>query len=194
MATADIGARARVRPSRLLLVAAAGAALGSVWDLFHVSTRTTVYSIGEGRMPLWVPLEFALVYVVGVMGIARLGSPQPDAHSPTRLAAETAWVTIVYAITALGHRHELLVFALAALALLARAPTLRRVVPQNLVPAVALVVAGPVVETILVSAGVFRYTHASLWRVALWLPLLYANAVPFAVRLTEAALHEPARR
>ena len=119
-------------------------------------------------------------------GIALAGAPSPDADSRKRLAAETLWITIVYAITAFGHRHELLVVVLVSLALLVRVPTLRLVVRANPIPSVALVVAGPVVETILVSAGVFRYTHASMGKVALWLPLLYANAIPFAVRLTEA--------
>ena len=176
----------------MILVAAAGAVLGSAWDLLHVRTHTTIYSIGAGKMPFWVPLEFALVYVVGVTGIARFGSPKPDAESRNRCVAEAVWVTIVYAITAAGHRYEFVVFVLAAAALLVRRRMLRKLVPANLLPALALVVLGPLVETILVSAGVFSYTHASLGKVAIWLPLLYANAVPFAIRLTETALGEPA--
>jgi hypothetical protein len=181
----------RVRPVSLLLVAVIGAALGAAWDLLHVRTHTTVYSIGMGRMPFWVPIEFAFVYVVGVIGIERFGEPRRDTSAYRRLAGETAWVTGVYSITAFGHRYELLVVVLAAVALLARWHTFGDILPRNWLPGAALVVLGPGVEAVLIAAGVFRYTHASLGNIPLWLPLLYANAVPFAVRLTEAAQDEP---
>jgi hypothetical protein len=182
-----------LRPGPLAAVALAGAGLGSAWDLLHVRTHTTIYSIGSGRMPLWVPLEFAAVYVAGVIGIALLGAPSPDARSRARLSGETAWVTAVYAITAFGHRYEWLVAALCVLALIARGRTLRDVARANALPAVALVVSGPAVEAILIHSHVFAYTHASLGNIPLWLPLLYANAVPFAVRLTETAMTLAAR-
>jgi hypothetical protein len=61
-------------------------------------------------------------------------------------------------------------------------------VRANPIPAAAIVAGGPVVEAILIGAGVFRYTFASLGNIPEWLPLLYANAVPFAIRLAEAAI------
>jgi len=190
--TSEFRVRPRVRSPAIIGVALAGAVLGSAWDQLHVRTHTIIYSIGTGRMPLWVPLEFAIVYVAGVIGIARLGAPAPDARRFARLGRETAWVTVVYAITAFGHRHELIVFALCALALVVRRRTFATILRGNAIPAAALVIAGPVVETSLIHAGLFHYTHASLGNVALWLPLLYANAVPFGVRLTEAAVEGPA--
>lgn len=177
----------------LAIAAVIGAVFGSAWDLLHVRTHTTIYSIGTGRMPLWVPLEFALVYAAGVAGVILTGSPVSDARSRHRLLGETAWVTIVYAITAFGHHYEVVVAAVAALALLSRRRTLQKVLRANPIPAAALVVCGSVVETVLIAAGVFHYTHASLGNVPLWLPLLYANAVPFAVRLTEAAMNTSER-
>ena len=178
----------RIRPVALVRVAVAGALLGTAWDLLHVRTHTSVYSVGIGRMPWWVPLEFAIVYVAGVIGIARLGAPAKRPQATNRLAAETVWVSCVYAVTAFGHRHELLVVAAAAIALLARRRTFSAILRPNIVPAVALVVLGSTTEAILIAAGVFRYTYASLGNIPLWLPLLYANAIPFAVALTEASL------
>jgi len=182
--------RPTIRPSSLAAVAVAGAVLGTAWDLLHVRTHSTVYSIGLGRMPWWVPLEFAAVYVAGVIGIARLGAPVKSAHSTSRVAAETAWVTLVYSITAFAHRYELIVAAVALVALFARRRTFSAILRPNMVPAVALVVLGSATEAILIASGVFRYTHASLGNIPLWLPLLYANAIPFAVALTEAAIEE----
>ena len=192
MTRSQVRARPTIRPFTLLAVAVAGAVLGTAWDLLHVRTHTTVYSIGLGRMPWWVPLEFAAVYVAGVVGIARLGAPVKSAHSTNRLIAEVGWLTIVYAITAFGHRYELVVVALALVALLARRRTFSAILRPNIVPAVALVVLGSATEAVLIASGVFGYTHASLGNIPLWLPLLYANAIPFAVALTEAAIEEPA--
>ena len=172
----------------LAVVAVAGAAVGTAWDFFHVHTHTSVYASGLGHMPFWVPLEFATVYVVGVAGITLLGSPRPSAASPASLVRETLWVTAVYATTAMAHRYESLVVAACLVALIVRARTLRDVVRATPIPAVALIVSGPVVESVLIAAHVFRYTHASLGNIPVWLPLLYANAVPFAVRLAETAL------
>jgi len=191
MAMRSVSTRAGLSPMRLLAAAGIGAVLGSAWDLLHVRTHTTIYAIGAGRIPLWVPVEFALVYLAGVAGITALGSPHAGEGSSVRVGAEALWVTVAYTITAVGHAHELVVALSLAAMLVIRLPALKPVVRSNAVPAVALVVGGPVVETILVSAGVFRYTHASLGEVAVWLPLLYANAVPFAVRLTEWLAVEP---
>lgn len=190
MTASDLHVRPRFRPAALAGVALAGAVLGTAWDLLHVRTHTTVYSIGIGRMPLWVPLEFALVYVAGVVGIARFGTPWRDDKSLSRFAGETAWLTAIYAVTAFAHRYELLVLALCAIGLLARRRTLQTLLPLNQIPALALVIIGPAVEAILIASGIFGYTHASMGNIPLWLPLLYGNAVPFAIRLTEFALEE----
>jgi Protein of unknown function (DUF2878) len=177
-----------IRPAAVAGVAVLGAGIGTAWDLLHVRTGTSSYAIGPDRVPLWVPLEFALVYVAGVVAIAALGSARADVRSPARLVREAVWVTGVYAMTALLHQHEWVVVMLAAAALVARRRALADVVRANPVPAVALVVAGPVVESILISANVFSYARASLGNFPIWLPLLYANAIPFAVRLAETAL------
>src|SRR5918996_329390 len=137
-----------VGPAALVGVAFLGAALGSAWDLLHVRTGTTVYAFGPDRMPLWVPLEFALVYLVGVLGIAMIGSPRPDAHSRSRLGTEAVWVTVVYATTAVLHRYEWLVVALAAAAIVVRRRTFADVVRANPAPALALVTGGSIVEAV----------------------------------------------
>ena len=187
MASARLRERTFPQARALAGVAVTGAVLGTIWDAFHVRTHTTIYASGIGRVPFWVPIEFAAVYVAGVVGIAMLGAPNPDVRSSRRLAAEALFVTIVYAMTAIAHRFEWLVVAGCVAALALRGKTLREVLRANPVPAAALVVAGPVVEAVLIAAHVFRYTHASLGNIPVWLPLLYACAVPFAVRLTETA-------
>jgi hypothetical protein len=191
MASLELRIYRRIRPASLVRVAAAGAVLGTAWDSLHVLTHATIYSIGLGRMPLWVPLEFAIVYVVGVISIERFGAPARDASTHRKLAVEIAWVTGVYAVTAFAHRYEWLVLALTASCLLLRWRTLAWMHPRNRLPAAALVVLGPAVEAAVIAAGIFRYTHASLGSIPLWLPLLYANAVPFAIRLTESAQDRP---
>ena len=158
--------------------------------MLHVRTHTTVYSIGIGRMPLWVPLEFALAYVAGVLGIARFGMVWRDDKSLGRLGGEVAWLTAVYAATAFLHRFEIAVLAVCGVALLARRRTLQTLLPINQIPALALVIIGPAVEAILIASGAFRYSYASMGNIPVWLPLLYGNAVPFAIRLTEVALDE----
>jgi hypothetical protein len=177
-----------IGPVPLAFVALAGAALGTTWDLLHVVTGTTAYSIGPDRLPLWVPLEFALVYLVGVLGISVLGSPRADERSPARVAGEAGWVTIVYATTAVLHRFEWLVVFLALGGLVLRRRAYVEIVRRNLLPALALVIGGCAVESILIARGVFDYANASLGNIPLWLPLLYATAIPFAVRMTETAV------
>lgn len=165
-----------------------GAVLGTALDVLHVWTGTTEYAIGPDRLPLWVPLEFGTVYLFGALGIALLGSPRPDPRSRSRALAEAGWLTIVYAMTAILHRYEWLVVALAVAAILVRGKSFAEVVRANPVPSVALVIGGTLVETALISLDVFDYSVASLGHVPVWLPLLYANAIPFGVRLTETAL------
>jgi hypothetical protein len=87
-------------------------------------------------------------------------------------------------------RTVLVVLALALIALLARRRTLQTLLPLNQIPALALVIAGPAVEAILISSGVFDYTYATMGPIPLWLPALYANAIPFAIRLTEMTLEQ----
>lgn len=177
-----------IGPLPIACVALLGAALGTAWDLLHVTTGTTMYSIGAERLPLWVPLEFAFVYAVGVVGIVALGSPRADARSSRRVSVEAVWVSIVYAMTAVLQRHEWLVVVLALAGLLVRHRSLADVVRASPLPAMALIAGGPAVESILIATGLFGYASASLGNIPWWLPLLYANAVPFAVRLAESAL------
>jgi hypothetical protein len=173
-----------IGPAPLLGVVLLGAALGSAWDAMHVWTGTTAYAFGPDRLPFWVPLEFAFVYLVGSLGIVLIGSPRPDARSPARLVVEAGWLTAVYATTAVLHRYEWLVVAIAAAAILARRRGVSDIVRANPAPAIALVTGGSIVEIVLIALGVFDYSVASLGNIPVWLPLLYANAVPFAVRLT----------
>ncbi len=177
-----------VGPAALLCVALAGAALGTALDLLHVKTGATTYAIGAERLPLWVPLEFGLVYLVGVLGISAFGSPRPDHRSAGRLAGEAAWLTIVYAMTAVLHRYEWLVVVLALAGIVVRRHAFAEIIGRNRLPAIALVVGGAAVESVLIALDIFAYANASLGSIPVWLPLLYANAVPFGVRMTETAL------
>lgn len=172
----------------LIGVAVIGAIIGTAWDLLHVRLGATEYSIGPERQPFWVPLEFGLVYTTGVVAISKIGRAAPARDSLPGLAREAMWVSVIYATTAIAHTLEWVVVGLLAAALIARRRSLAGVARANHIAAAGLVVLGPAVEAVLIAAGLFRYTNASLGNVPVWLPLLYASAIPFAVRLTESAL------
>lgn len=188
MSAAVGGSSKKIGIVPLIGVALIGGVIGTAWDLLHVCFGATVYSIGAHREPLWVPVQFALVYVVGVVAISKLGRPVASHDAVSGLARETIWVTVIYTTTAIGHELEWLVAALLVLAIVARRRSIARVVRANRIPAAGLVVLGPSVESILIASGVFRYSNATLGNVPVWLPLLYANAIPFAVRLSESTL------
>jgi hypothetical protein len=72
---------------------------------------------------------------------------------------------------------------------LIRAPALQRTGGASPIPAIGLVVGGPVVERSLVAAHLFAYAGKDMiFGIPVWLPLLYMHAVPLAVRATEGAL------
>ena len=136
----------------------------------------------------WVPLQFGLVYAAGIPLFVLAGDPAPSRETKRLLAGEFVWATACYALTAFLDSFPWIVFALLAGAALARTRTLRTAAAANMVPALALVALGPLVESMLIAAGVFEYSTSQLGPIPAWLPLLYVNIVPFVVRAAEAAV------
>lgn len=179
----------RLRPRAIPALFVLGATLGTAWDLLHTSSGTLTYSHPTfGDEAWWVPLEFGLAYALGAPLIAMLGDPAPRRDAVRVALGETAWLTALYSATAFLHEQPWALVAALTLALAARASTFGVLVAANPIPAVAIVVLGPLTESALVAAGLFRYAEPQLGNIPIWLPLLWANAIPFAVRLTEAAL------
>lgn len=182
------GIRPRLRPAAFFVAGLFGAAIGTAWDRLHAWTGAIDYADGTPGQPWWVPPAFGLAFAAGVVAIVRLGDPAPVRRTPAALLAETLWVSGIYGITAVLHQREGLAALAVAVLLLARGRSMRRAVAANPVPALLLVTVGPLVEAVLIAGDLFRYSPATLGEIPLWLPLLYAGAVPFAVRLGETAL------
>jgi hypothetical protein len=180
--------RPQLRPGWLFAVALGGAVLGTAWDRMHVAAGTLFYTPpGRFHQPWWVPLEFGMLFLSGALGILRFGDPLPDERSPRRAAAELAVFSAVYGMTALLWRRPGVLIAVLIALLVIRLPALQKTGGANMVPAAMLVIGGPVMEASLSAAGLFAYASPDIAGVPLWLPLLYMNAVPFAVRTIEAA-------
>lgn len=181
------------------LAAIAGAVLGTGWDRMHVVAGTLSYAGTAHAQPWWVPVEFALAFVVGLAGIARWGDPLPDAASPRRALGELVVFSAIYGLTALLWERSALLAVILVVLLAVRLPALQRAGAANPGPAIALVAGGPLAEGLVSASGLFSYTETDFAGVPIWLPLVYMHAVPFFVRGMEALLWvtrrpaEPAR-
>jgi hypothetical protein len=166
-----------------------GAAFGTALDWLHVTAGAERYAHPSfGGLAWWVPPEFGLLYALGVGAVTLVGDPAPRRGSVLAASGEALWLSALYAITAFFHDSPWAVAAVLGAALAARAPTLRVLVAANPIPAAGIVALGPLGEASLIAAGVFSYAEPQLGSIPVWLPLLWASAVPFAIRLTEAAL------
>jgi hypothetical protein len=166
-----------------------GAIVGAGWDQLHVQAGTLKYTDTTlAGQAWWVPIQFGLVYAVGIPLLVIAGDPAPTRETPRLLGLEFVWATACYAATAFFDATPWLVFGILALAAIARVGTLKVLVSANLVPVLALIVLGPIAEAMLSASGVFEYSTTQLGPLPAWLPLLYLNVVPFAVRGAEAAL------
>jgi uncharacterized membrane protein len=172
---------------------ALGAAASLIGDHSHVVTGTTEYLTDAvpfiWSSPVWFPL------VVGVATVAlaelrlRMRSPRTSVTVRHGLAGVAAVIGI-YVITALEHRAPVvpitvLICALAVITwcVLGDGP--------GAVCGVLAAIGGPIVEAVLVGAGVFRYADDSdsLFGVGPWLPALY-----FAFGVVVATLAEIAAK
>jgi hypothetical protein len=175
-----------LQAAALPVVFACGAVLGTAWDRLHVAAGTLGYPGARLGQPWWVPVEFGLAFTVVIVAVVRLGDPAPGPQTPRHAAAELAWFTAVYVVTAAAWRVPV-VCGLALIGLLVlRLPGWVSVVRANAWPATGLMLGGPLIEAWLVAAGLFRYARTST--IPVWLPLLYAHGVPLALRGAELAV------
>ncbi len=166
-----------------------GAVLGTFWDQLHVRAGTLFYrSPTIAGQPWWVPLEFGIAFVLGGVLFTMLGDPAPRKQSPRIAGIEAFWLTAIYAMTAFFDRWPWVLAGLLVLALAARAGPLAMVALASPIPVVAVLIAGPLTEAMLISAGLFEYRHIHTDPIPFWLPLLWANGIMFMARLCEAML------
>jgi hypothetical protein len=164
-----------VRPAVGLL--AAGAVLGTLLDGVHVATATTRYThpVALG-LAWWVPLMFAgATLAIGTSHrlvdhlLARDVRP-----SSTSVAAGLVLVLALWATSGIVKPAGAALWILAPASVAMWVALDRTVVGLGL--AIATAVSGVVVESTLVSLGVFSYVAPDAGRVASWLPWLYVAA------------------
>ncbi|MHB8510755.1 MAG: DUF2878 family protein [Actinomycetota bacterium] len=179
----------RLRPIGFLAAFGLGAILGTFWDQLHVRSGTLIYAHASSfGQPWWVPLEFGIASVLIVWLFVTLGDPIPKTASIRVAAIEGVWFTGIYAITAFFDRKPWVVVGLVALALGVRSKDVAGAISRNAIPAVTVLVIGPVVEAMLIESGLYAYRTHQLGPVPVWLILLYANGLLFMLRSTEALL------
>lgn len=167
----------------------AGAILGAGWDQFHVQAGTLRYTDTTlAGQAWWVPLEFGLVYAAGIPLFVAIGDPAPGRDTARLLGLELVWATTCYAATAFFDASPWLVVAILAAAALARTGALAVALRANPLPALALLVLGPLTEAMVSASGLFAYEQRQLGNLPAWLPLLYLNLIPFVSRAAEATL------
>jgi hypothetical protein len=170
-----------------------GAAASLIGDHSHVATGTTEYLTDAvpfiWSSPIWFPLLVAVATVSLAELRLRLRAPRTPVTARQDLAGIAAVIGI-YIITALEHAAPavpvaVLIYALAAITrcVLSDGP--------GAVCGLLAAIGGPIVEAVLVEAGVFRYADDSdaLFGVAPWLPALY-----FAFGVVVAVLAEIAAK
>jgi hypothetical protein len=170
-----------------------GAAASLIGDHSHVATGTTEYLTDAvpfiWSSPIWFPLLVAVATVSLAELRLRLRAPRTPVTARQGLAGIAAVIGI-YIITALEHAAPavpvaVLIYALAAITwcVLGDGP--------GAVCGLLAAIGGPIVEAVLVEAGVFRYADDSdaSFGVAPWLPALY-----FAFGVVVAVLAEIAAK
>jgi hypothetical protein len=169
---------------RIAVLFLASATLGTCLDQIHVRAEATAYTaptlFGQAW---WVPLLFGVAGILLGVVPARLTretlAPRLDRVGAAALAAEGVWFTAAYLVTGLLHTVSwgllfLLVCAYAGRVVGSRAPLREGVVVTAIGAAAA--VGGVLVETTLVSLGLFRHSGTELGLVPAWLPGLYLHA------------------
>jgi hypothetical protein len=170
-----------------------GAAASLIGDHSHVATGTTEYLTDAvpfvWSSPIWFPLIVAVATVTLAELRLRLRAPRTSVTVRQGLGGVAAVIGI-YVITALEHAAPavpvtVFICALAVITwcVLGDGP--------GAICGVLAAIGGPIVEAVLVAAGVFRYADDSdaLLGVAPWLPALY-----FAFGVVVALLAEIAAK
>ena len=164
-------------PSRLLALAAFGGVVITFFDGFHTHSGTTRYATTVlCEAAWWAPLPFALGMGVGgpayVLGYRALGGRRPPAAWPALGAAFAAYGALYAFSGYYAGSNAAKLAALAAAAVLLHAWLDRTLAGASMALVTAIV--GPLVEVVLVHAGVFTHLKADVLGVPVWLPALYA--------------------
>lgn len=182
--------KARLRPPGYVAAFLIGALVGTAWDQLQVRAAGLAYAhaIPLVRQPWWIPVEFGLIAVVAVAAVVLLGDPAPRDESSRVAGIEWIWTTGLYAVAAFFYSYPWIVFGVLALALVARGGDALVAAEAHRIPAVIILLIGPVTQIFLAKAGLLVYRHDVLAGIPVWLPLLWANTFLFLVRLAEALL------
>jgi hypothetical protein len=155
-----------------------GATLGTMLDALHVYAGVERYPMATFfGVAWWVPLLFGAA--AATIGYSHplvdllLGHRRPKRSLVSSLG-ELTWLILVYllagSILVSAAKVGILVVIFLNFWLLAGRSW------QNLLLAIVTAVTGTLIEMILVTAGIFSYTHPDIFGIPYWLPCIYACA------------------
>jgi hypothetical protein len=186
----------KLRMSEVVFLFVLGGAAALVGDHSHVATGTTVYYEPAFAVPfVWSsPIWFPIMVGAAAVSLAELRlhlGPTRTTVTARQGLAGVAAVIGTYVVTALVHSAPIvpgttLVIALAAITWCALGDR------PSVVCGVLAAVGGPVVEIVLVKAGVFAYAEdaSGLFGVGPFLPALYFSFGVVVALLAEIAFRE----
>jgi hypothetical protein len=166
----------RLAPQATLFLV--GAVVGTALDRIHVAAGVLWYARPMlAGQAIWVPLVFGLGGLAMVNGQRLFSRGGPPAAASSLVAPSIALLA-AYVATAVASDSPGLLAAGLTLAWIVRVA--RRPPLDGVAAALALAVAGPLVEAALSATGGFFYRRADLLGVPLWLPALYLHVSPLA--------------
>jgi hypothetical protein len=160
--------------TKSLTLAAAGAVLGTLAETVH--HRAGVWTLPDGgALPAWIALAYFAGLLAAFEGLRRFERRQARAlvPAPRAVALEALLFVALFLAPPLLHPHERLLTALAIAYLAARLVWFRA--PGDVAVALAVAAADAALERALIGGGLFRYAHASLGPLPLWLVPLWAG-------------------
>jgi len=166
---------------------------GVLLDQIHVRAHALRYAHPDlAGQPWWVAPQFGLA-VIAILWAAAAAGRSREVTDRVPLWVDAGAFIAMYASTGVLHRHPLTTtVALAAVwvMLLVGHKDRARIVAISMV----LAIVGPVYESALTWTGAFRYTVSPLvFRVPIWLPVLYLNAGVLAGATARALASELVR-
>ncbi|HEV2361967.1 MAG TPA: hypothetical protein VGS21_09720 [Acidimicrobiales bacterium] len=162
--------------------ALAGVVIGMPLDALHVETHVLSYSHPAiGVQAWWVPFVFAFAGIALCEGhhqTRRLIHEPPTGRPTTGLMVGSVGVLVaVYGSSGLLKSVPVVSCALYLLTFAAGTRLWWRESWGLLaLTAIGLAIGGPLVESLITLTGGFHYADRDVWRVPVWLPLIYLNA------------------
>lgn len=195
-----MSARSELGPgATAAVIAALGFAVGLAGDACHVASGTTRYEWAGvptiWRSAVWFPFVVAGASVIAAWLGERWGGEPVRIRRRADVVAGSALVLALYALTATLRDTPVTVSVLLIGALAVAIWAWWDPSPGALGIALALALAGPLVEIAVTSAGASSYAADSdgLWGVAPWLPCLYFAAGAVSARLWSAVSRDGSR-